>query len=252
MITVSTDEICAAIKDIYNSSRAIVEPAGALSVAGMKKYIFKHKCKNKHFIGINSGANINFDRLRHIAERAELGEHKEAIFAVKLQEKPGSFKEFCHDLKERAITEFNYRYNRESEAVVFVGVSLNNGLTEKDQLIKELKQKNYQIEDLTDNEVAKLHLRYMVGGSAKHIKNERLFRFQFPERPRALSGFLNLIGGRWNISLFHYRNHGSAYGRVLVGIQVPDKENLKFNEFINKQGFLYKEETENKGYKLFL
>ncbi|WP_455220050.1 threonine ammonia-lyase, biosynthetic [Kaarinaea lacus] len=252
VIVVTTDEICAAIKDIFDETRTIAEPAGALSLAGVKKFIEQSGVENQHLVSIVSGANINFDRLRHVAERAELGERREAILCATIPEKPGSFREFCDAIGTRGITEFNYRYSEPSEAHVFVGVKLMGGDEEKSALINKLKSKHYSIVDLTDNEMAKIHIRYMVGGRTKLARDERLFRFNFPERPGALLRFLNHIGGRWNISLFHYRNHGDAYGRVLVGVQVPAKDNAEFQSFLAGVGYKHYEETENPAYWLFL
>jgi len=252
VIVVTTDEICAAIKDIFDETRTIAEPAGALSFAGLKRYIEQTGVKNQHLVSIVSGANINFDRLRHVSERAELGERREAILCATIPEKPGSFREFCDAIGTRGITEFNYRYSDASEAHVFVGVKLLGGDEEKSALINKLKSKHYSIVDLTDNEMAKIHIRYMVGGRTKMARDERLFRFNFPERPGALLRFLNHIGGRWNISLFHYRNHGDAYGRVLVGIQIPAKDNAEFQSFLAGVGYKFYEETENPAYWLFL
>ena len=252
VIVVTTDEICAAIKDIFDETRTVAEPAGALSMAGVKKYIEQSGAENEHLVSIVSGANINFDRLRHVAERAELGERREAILCATIPEKPGSFREFCDAIGTRGITEFNYRYSEPSEAHVFVGVKLMGGDEEKSALINKLKSKHYSIVDLTDNEMAKIHIRYMVGGRTKLARDERLFRFNFPERPGALLRFLNHIGGRWNISLFHYRNHGDAYGRVLVGVQVPAKDNAEFQSFLAGVGYKHYEETENPAYWLFL
>lgn len=252
VIVVTTDEICAAIKDIFDETRTVAEPAGALSMAGVKKYIEQTGVKNQHLVSIVSGANINFDRLRHVAERAELGERREAILCATIPEKPGSFREFCDAIGTRGITEFNYRYSDASEAHVFVGVKLMGGDEEKSSLINKLKSKHYSIVDLTDNEMAKIHIRYMVGGRTKLARDERLFRFNFPERPGALLRFLNHIGGRWNISLFHYRNHGDAYGRVLVGVQIPAKDNAEFQSFLAGVGYKHYEETENPAYWLFL
>ena len=252
VIVVTTDEICAAIKDIFDETRNIAEPAGALAIAGVKKYIEETGVTDQHLVSIVSGANINFDRLRHVAERAELGERREAILCATIPEKPGSFREFCDAIGTRGITEFNYRYSDATEAHVFVGVKLAGGDEEKTALINKLKSKHYSIVDLTDNEMAKIHIRYMVGGRTKLARDERLFRFNFPERPGALLRFLNHIGGRWNISLFHYRNHGDAYGRVLVGIQVPGKQNAEFQSFLAGLGYNHYEETENPAYRLFL
>jgi len=252
MIVVTTDEICAAIKDIFDDTRTIAEPAGALTTAGIKKYVANHNVSQQCMVAIVSGANINFDKLRHVAERAELGERREAIFGVTIPETPGSFQRFCDTIGLRGITEFNYRYSDASAAHVFVGVKLQRGDEEKNELIKVLHSKNYSVVDLTNNEMAKIHIRYMVGGRTKLVTDERLFRFNFPERPGALMRFLNHIGGRWNISLFHYRNHGDAFGRVLVGIQVPVTDNAKFQSFLEGLGYNYIEETESPAYWLFL
>lgn len=253
VITVNTDEICAAIKDIFEDTRSITEPAGALAVAGMKKYVARESARNQTLIAIDSGANVNFDRLRHIAERSELGENREAIIAVKIPERPGSFKEFCSALGKRNITEFNYRYADDNDAQIFVGVQLSAGTDARAELLAELKSEAYKVIDLSDNEIAKLHVRYMVGGHAPDsVTNEILYRFEFPERPGALMNFLKKLGGRWNISMFHYRNHGAAYGRVLVGLQVPEDERPQVAEFLADIGYNYWEETNNPAYKLFL
>ena len=252
VILVNTDEICAAIKDIFDDTRSIVEPAGALAIAGLKKYVKITKVKNKNLVAINSGANINFDRLKHVAERAELGEHNEAFMAVTIDERPGSFLQFCNAIGTRGITEFNYRYSNNDHAHVFVGIRLNEGEKEKLHILKTLESMDYPVIDLSNNEVAKIHICHMVGGHAPDIKNEKIYRFEFPERPGALLKFLTNMGQRWNISLFHYRNYGADYGRVLVGIQVPDKEIKEFNIFLNEVGYSFWEETENLAYKLFL
>ena len=252
MVLVSTDEICAAIKDIFDDTRSITEPAGALAVAGMKKYVEDKNIKNQRLVAIDSGANINFDRLRHVAERSELGEHREALFAVTISEEIGSFKKFCELIGLRGMTEFNYRYADAKNAHIFVGVQLQNGLDEKNGLLKSLRDDNYTVEDMTDNEMAKLHVRYMVGGRGNGVENERLFRFEFPERPGALLRFLNLMGERWNISLFHYRNHGAAYGRVLAGLQVPKEANAELESFLHNLGYSWWEETDNPAYTMFL
>lgn len=252
VIVVTTDEICAAIKDIFDDTRTIAEPAGALSVAGVKRYTAMTGAQNQNLVAIISGANINFDRLRHVAERAELGEHREAILCATIPEKPGSFRDFCHTIGNRGITEFNYRYADKADAHVFVGVKLHHGDEEKNDLISQLRSRGYLVVDLTNNEMAKIHIRYMVGGRTQLDIEERLFRFNFPERPGALLRFLNHIGGRWNISLFHYRNHGDAFGRVLVGIQVPPEDNEKFQDFLSSLGYNYIEETQSPAYQLFL
>lgn len=252
VILVSTDEICAAIKDIFDDTRSITEPAGALAVAGMKKYVDATGIKGETLIGIDSGANINFDRLRHVAERAELGERREALIGATIPERPGSFRKFCDTIGLRGITEFNYRYSDPNQAHVFCGVQMQGGDKEKNVLIETLRGKGYPVTDMTDNEMAKLHIRYMVGGRTDLADNERLIRFEFPERPGALLRFLNRIGERWNISLFHYRNHGAAYGRVLVGIQVPAADNNDFTKFLAELGYPAFEESDNPAYKLFL
>jgi len=252
MLLVSTDEICAAIKDIYDDTRSIMEPAGALAIAGLKKYCELHQLKDKSLVAINSGANVNFDRLRHIAERAELGEHAEALIAVTIPEKPGSFRKFCEAIGDRGITEFNYRYADNDCAHIFAGVQLRNGEKEKQELIAELKSLEYPVLDMTDNELAKLHIRYMVGGHSGSADDEKVYRFQFPERPGALLRFLTHMGQNWNISLFHYRNHGADYGRVLVGIQVPDEDYAAFETFLESLGYLYWQEQDNEAYRLFL
>lgn len=252
VILVNVDEICAAIKDIYEDTRSVTEPSGALAVAGLKKYVEKRRCQNKTLVAIDSGANVNFDRLAHIAERAEVGEGKEAILAVTIPERPGSFKSFCHTLGKRMITEFNYRYADEKRAHIFVGVQLKSGAKERQALVKQLKDKKYPVTDITENDLAKLHIRHMVGGTSPGLEDEVVFRFQFPERPGALLDFLNALGQRWNISMFHYRNHGSAYGRVLVGIQVPQSERKVIQGYLDELGYPYWEETDNTAYQLFL
>ena len=252
VILVSTDEICAAIKDAFDDTRTMLEPAGALSIAGLKKYVEREQVEGANLIAIASGANINFDRLRHVAERAEIGERREALFAATIPERPGSFRQFCRAIGKRGITEFNYRYADARDAEIFVGVKLAGGDRERAELMEDLVGKGYSVEDLTDNEVAKLHLRYLVGGHAPNIQDERLFRFEFPERPGALLNFLTQMGQDWNISLFHYRNHGAAYGRVLVGMQVPKKDGAKLKTFLENLGYPWWEETENPIYRRFL
>lgn len=252
VIVVDSDELCAAIMDIFDDTRSIAEPSGALAVAGAKKYIAREKLKKEQVVVIDSGANINFDRLRHVAERAELGERREVLFATTIDEKPGSFQLFCQTLSDRGITEFNYRYADQQQAQVFVGVRLTGGNDERQALFASLDKAGYQWTDFSDNEMAKLHVRYMVGGHAPQVENERLYRFEFPERPGALLRFLTRIGQRWNISLFHYRNHGAAYGRVLVGVQVPDDEQTDFQGFLDALGYQYWQESDNPAYDLFL
>ncbi len=252
VILVTTDEICGAIKDIFDDTRSISEPAGALALAGMKKYIEREGVKNKNLIVINSGANINFDRLRHVAERAELGDRREFLLAVTIPERPGSFRKFCRLLGKRGITEFNYRYADEKIAHVFVGMQMEDADMQGPELLSELADKGYTVLNISDNEMAKVHLRYMVGGRAPGVKNEILYRFEFPERPGALLQFLNAMSHDWNISLFHYRNHGAAYGRVLVGVQVAKKDRSEFVASLKDLGYPYADETANPAYKLFL
>ena len=252
VVTVSTDEICAAIKDVFDDTRAISEPAGAISVAGLKKYVESKKIEDKTLLAITSGANVNFDRLRHISERTELGEKREAIIAVTIPEKPGSFKAFCSALGRRNITEFNYRYAQPGDAQVFAGVQLADGESERKQMLKELKALGYSVVDLTDNEMAKIHVRHLMGGHGPANEEEVIYRFEFPERPGALMKFLQTLGQRWNISLFHYRNHGAAYGRVMLGLQVQGKDKTLVQGYLDKLGYHYVEETNNPAYKIFL
>ncbi len=251
VILVSADEICAAIKDIFDDTRGIAEPAGALAVAGLKRWVEITGTRDQDLIAIESGANINFDRLRHVAERAELGEHREALFAVEIPERPGSFLNFCRILGRRQITEFNYRYADRQRAQVFAGIELVKGEEERAEIIARLTEKGLRVLDMTDNETAKQHIRFMVGGHAPGLRHERLFRVEFPERPGALLDFLSGIGKRWNISLFHYRNHGAAYGRVLMGIQIPDAEYEDFMDNLRSLDYPYWEETDNPAYRLF-
>jgi threonine dehydratase len=252
VILVSTDETCAAIQDIFEDTRSIVEPAGGLAVAGMKKWLARHERVGGTYVTINCGANMNFDRLRHIAERADLGQHREALYAVEIPEKPGSFKQFCAILGARSVTEFNYRFTDGKAAHIFVGIGLRNGVDEQRQVHLAIADAGFPVVDMSDNEMAKLHVRYMVGGSASGLQDERLFRFEFPERPGALFRFLTAIGDRWNISLFHYRNHGSDYGRVLVGIQIPPDTSAEFMSHLPELGFDFVEETDNPAYRMFL
>ena len=252
IVTVDTDQICAGIRDIFEDTRSIVEPAGALALAGAKKYLADSGIQNETFVVINSGANVNFDRLRHIAERAAIGEQREILLAVEIPEQKGSFRNFCEAIGRRSITEFNYRYSNSSKAHIFVGVELHHGYAERQKIIDKLSSLGYPLEDLSDNEVAKLHIRHMVGGPATGIENERLFRFEFPERPGALLDFLQAIGTDWNISLFHYRNHGSDYGRILAGIQVPPEEAEELESHLSKLGYAHWEESINPAYAMFL
>ncbi|MFQ5982790.1 MAG: threonine ammonia-lyase, biosynthetic, partial [Woeseiaceae bacterium] len=252
IVTVDTDQICAAIRDIFEDTRSIVEPAGALAVAGAKKYLADGDCHDETFVVINCGANVNFDRLRHIAERAAVGEQREMLIAVEIPEQKGSFRTFCEAIGKRSITEFNYRYSDSSKAHIFVGVELHHGHAERQELIGKLKALGYPLEDLSDNEVAKLHVRHMVGGPAPDIENERLYRFEFPERPGALLDFLQAVGTDWNISLFHYRNHGSDHGRILAGIQVPPEETDELESHLTQLGYAHWEESDNPAYSMFL
>ncbi|OYZ08723.1 MAG: threonine ammonia-lyase, biosynthetic, partial [Methylophilales bacterium 16-45-7] len=251
MIVVDNDAICAAIKDVFEDTRSILEPAGALATAGIKEYVQRNKLTGKTLIGIASGANMNFDRLRFIAERAELGEQREAVLAVTIPEKPGAFKAFCRLLGNRNITEFNYRFSDPNNAHIFVGVAIQNP-TESDNLVKALQHEGLSALDLTHNEVAKLHLRHLVGGHAPQAEHEVVYRFEFPEKPGALMNFLESMGHNWNISLFHYRNHGADFGRVLVGMQVPPEEKMAFEAFLNRLGYPYWDESNNPAYRLFL
>ncbi len=248
VVLVNNDEICAAIKDIYEDMRSIAEPAGALATAGLKKYVEQNNTKDENLVSIVSGANVNFDRLRYISERADLGEHNEAIIAATIPEQPGSFLKFCQLLDNHSITEFNYRYASSKQAHIFVGVALNEGLKEKELLIKKLSQ-SFDILDMSDNSIAKTHIRYMVGGRSD-ANNEVLYRFEFPERPGALLNFLMSVGDHWNISLFHYRNHGADFGRVLIGLQVDNVNELE--QSFDELGYFYQNETNNKAYQYFL
>ena len=251
VVLVTTDETCAAIRDIYQNTRTIAEPAGALGIAGLKRYVEREGIEGELLVAIDSGANVNFDRLRHIAERAEVGELLEMLLAVTIAERAGSLLEFCRCIGERSVTEFNYRYAGEKDAQIFLGLESRAGAGARAAMIARLAERGYPVVDLSDNEMAKLHIRHMVGGRAAAC-DERLFRFEFPERPGALLGFLTHLGGRWNISLFHYRNHGSAYGRVLMGIQVPSGDYEEFDRFLGEVGYEYREETGNPAYRVFL
>ncbi|GAA5135893.1 threonine ammonia-lyase, biosynthetic [Thalassotalea piscium] len=255
VITVTTDEICASIKDIFEQTRVIAEPAGALSLAGLQKYCQTSK-GDESLVAILSGANMNFHTLRYVSERCELGEQKEAVLAVTIPEEKGSFRRFCHALEGRVITEFNYRYvdKRDSDnnqANIFVGVRVTNG-EERHQLTQLLQQKSYQVSDFTENELAKLHVRYMIGGKHALPLQERIFRFQFPEYPGALEKFLDTLGEHWNISLFHYRNHGAAFGQVLAGFEVTEAVQAAFFDHLQDLGYEWQEETDNQAYQAFL
>ena len=252
VITVDTDQTCAAIRDIFEDTRSIVEPAGGLAIAGAKKYVAEHGIEGKTLVTISCGANVNFDRLRHIAERAAVGEQTEMLLAAEIPEEPGSFRRFCEVIGRRGITEFNYRYGDDRKAHIFVGVQLTRGMKERRELLDKLRGAGFPVEDLSDNEMAKLHVRHMVGGRAPGVSNERLFRFEFPERPGALLQFLNAIGTEWNISLFHYRNHGSDYGRILAGIDVPPEETDELEAHLAELGYAHWEESDNPAYRMFL
>jgi threonine dehydratase len=251
VVLVDTDELCAAIKDVFEDTRAIVEPSGALGVAGAKRYTEREGTRNRTFVAILSGANLNFDRLRFVAERAELGEQREAVFAATIPERPGSFKVFCRLIGKRNVTEFNYRYADPPDAHVFVGVEVSNW-AEKDRLLAMLERHGIRTLDLSENEMAKLHVRHLVGGRAPQAEHEVLYRFEFPDRPGALMRFLESLRHDWNISLFHYRNHGADYGRVLAGIQVPPTDKRAFQEFLRRLGYEHFDETRNPAYELFL
>ncbi|MBL4775866.1 MAG: threonine ammonia-lyase, biosynthetic, partial [Mariprofundus sp.] len=251
ILLVDTDEICAAIKDIYEDNRSIVEPAGALAVAGLKKYVLENQVRGQVLAAINSGANMNFDRMRHVAERTEMGEGREALFAVSIPERPGSFLDFCRIIGDRNITEFNYRMSSRSEAHVFVGISIRTS-EEAEAIHQALESAQLSSLNLHDNELSKLHIRHMVGGHCDVVENEVLYRFEFPERPGALLEFLTRAHGRWNISLFHYRNHAAAFGRVLAGIEVPPEEHSEFEAYLDVLAYPYINETDNLAYAIFL
>jgi len=250
IITVDNDEICAAVQDVYEDTRAIAEPAGALAVAGMKRYFAGHSGGGTA-AAILSGANVNFARLRHIAERAAVGEEQEALLGVTIPERPGSFLEFCELVGTRGITEFNYRYADSTDAHIFVGIALKEGLAEKKLILDRLVEHGFPVSDLSNNDMARLHIRHMVGGRAS-VRNERILRFEFPERPGALLRFLRGMKIGWNISLFHYRNYGSEYGRVLLGIQVPEEDEIRFQRFLQNTGYAYKAEADNPAYNMFV
>ena len=253
VVTVDTDQICAAVKDIFDDTRATAEPSGALALAGLKVYAERERLAGRNLVAVNSGANLNFDRLRHIAERAEIGEGREMLVAVTVPEQPGSYRRFIQTLGRRSITEFNYRYNGAGRpAHIFVGVELREGEAEKREILALLQRGGYPVVDLSDNEIAKVHVRYMVGGRVAGLEDELVYRFQFPEAPGALLKFLNGLGQHWNISLFHYRNHGADYGRVLAGIEVPAAERARFERSIDALGYPFWDETRNPAYRLFL
>jgi len=251
IVRVSNDEVCAAIKDVFDDTRTIMEPAGALSVAGLKRWVEREGVRDRSLAAVLSGANMNFDRLRFVAERAEVGEAREALLAVTIPERPGAFREFCAALGRRVVTEFNYRLRGRAEAHIFVGVAIESR-PDGAALAARLQAAGYETEDLTDNEMAKLHVRHMVGGRAPDVRHERLCRFEFPERPGALTQFLETLGGRWNISLFHYRNHGADFGRVLAGFEVEEAELGEFRTFLDELGYPYTAEHDNPAYRFFL
>jgi threonine dehydratase len=251
VITVTTDEICAAVKDVFDDVRSVNEPAGALSVAGLKKYATRADAGDA-LVAVLSGANVNFDRIRHVAERAEVGEKREAIMAVTIPERPGAFKAFCEQIGHRNITEFNYRYADSDQAHIFVGLTTDPSTDDRADLVSRLNQAGLPVVDMTDNELAKLHIRHMVGGRSPEAGSELVFRFEFPERPGALLKFLNRIGSRWNISAFHYRNHGAAYGRVLVSMQAAASEREELSSYFDDIGYTYFDESENPAVSLFM
>ncbi len=251
ILLVDTDAVCSAIRDVFQDTRSILEPSGALAVAGAKLYARREGLKDKTLVTVCSGANMNFDRLRFVAERADIGEKREALLAVTIPETPGSFRKFCSLLGRRNITEFNYRFADPKSAQVFVGIQVKNE-TESVELVEKLQSHQLPTLDLSDNEMAKLHLRHLVGGRAPEVDNEILYRFEFPERPGALMNFLNSMNHSWNISLFHYRNHGADYGRVLVGMQVPKQDKKAFTGFLKTLGYRYWDESGNPAYRLFL
>ena len=251
VVVCNIDEICAAIKDVFEETRVIAEPAGALAVAGMKRYLTEHPASDQSVVAIVSGANVNFDRLRHISERSEIGEQREAILAVTIDEVKGSFLKFCRALGKRSITEFNYRWARDSKAHIYVGMQVSTP-ADRDDAVAELSSRGYAVVDMTNNEAAKLHVRHMVGGRSIGAEEELLFRFEFPERPGALLQFLSGVGAQWNITLFHYRNHGAAYGRVLVGFAASAQERPKLLKFLQRIGYRFWEESDNPAYQLFL
>ena len=253
MITVDSDAICAAVKDLFEDVRAIAEPSGALALAGLKKYVEEHQIKGERLAHVLSGANVNFHGLRYVSERCELGEKREALFAVTIPEQKGSFLRFCQILGQRVVTEFNYRYSDADpeNARIFVGVRLSQGLQERKEIVQQLTEAGYQVSDLSDDEMAKLHVRYMVGGRPNQPLKERLFSFEFPEAPGALMKFLKTLGTYWNITLFHYRSHGTDYGRVLVAFELPETEG-RFERHLDALGYEYHDETGNPSFQLFL
>ena len=251
VVTVGIDEICAAIRDVFEDTRSIAEPAGALAIAGLKRWVVREGVRGAALVAIDSGANMNFDRLRHVVERAEIGEQREALLAVTIPERPGAFRALCRTLGDRPITEFNYRFGATERAHVFVGIALTGGRAQLERVEQDLRDEGFEVVDMSGNEMAKLHVRFMVGGRADR-PGERLFRFEFPERPGALTRFLDAVGGRWNISLFHYRNHGAAFGRVLAGLEIPPQDERELAKFLERLGHPWIEETKNPATDLFL
>ncbi len=251
IITVSTDEVCAAIKDIFDDARAIAEPAGALALAGLKKQVVQDGIRDETLVAILSGSNVNFDRLRYISEVAEFGEQREVVLAARIPEQRGSFRRFCQELGYRSITEFNYRYAGDEGAQVYVGLRIQ-GHEERTQILSRLDQAGYSALDMTDNELAKLHVRYMVGGRRLSNTPELLYRIEFPERTGALRRFLSMLGGTWNITMFHYRNHGAAWGRVMVGFEADAADRDSLRQYLDRIGYRYSEETDNPAYQAFL
>ncbi len=252
VVTVNSDEICAAIKDLFDDVRAVAEPAGALSLAGLKKYVSENQLKGQNLSCILSGANLNFDKLRYVAERTELGEKKEAVLAVTIPERQGAFIEFCDVMGGRSITEFNYRYHDTSSAQIFVGVKFANVEEELPSLIAQLQEAGYQVQDFTDNELAKLHIRHMVGGKPMKSLAEKVYSFEFPEYPGALGKFLNTLGQKWNITMFHYRNHGAAFGQVLAAFEANLEDTERLQKHLGQVGFTWRDESDNPSFKLFL
>ncbi|EGQ7673362.1 threonine ammonia-lyase, biosynthetic [Vibrio cholerae] len=251
-VTVTSDEICAAVKDIFEDTRAIAEPSGALALAGLKKFAEQQQLKGKQLGTVLSGANTNFHGLRYVSERCELGEKREGLLAVTIPERKGAFFDFCQIIGNRAVTEFNYRYSDDQLANIFVGVRLVGGPEELKSIIHELRQSGYPVQDLSDDEMAKLHIRYMIGGRPSKPLTERLYSFEFPEYPGALLKFLSMLGTHWNISLFNYRNHGADYGRVLCGFELDTPDLVRFSEHLVELGYRYKDETDNPAYRFFL
>ena len=252
MITVSNDEICAALKDIFEDTRAIAEPSGALSLAGLKKYAEERQLVGGRLAAILSGANVNFHNLRYVSERCEIGEKREGMLAVTIPERKGAFLDFCHRLGKRVVTEFNYRYSSADQATLFVGVRLSRGSEELRQIIDELQAAGYPVINMTDNDLAKNHVRYMVGGRPCATLSERLLSFEFPEQPGALLRFLETLGSRWNITLFHYRNHGADYGRVLCAFELVASDDDEFQQHLRELGYVWHDVSADPAYRLFL